>query len=210
MWSTLFSGKPRTIDNDDGVSEEELLRFVSRKYLKPHWLTANSIHHTNGGFVSGIGIHYGSSAITNGVHQQCAPHLIIGKRMPPQIFIRAADARPYEIQDMLPSDTRFKLLFFVGDLTEERIRELDALSNEMRDPSCFLQKYGYPEEEKAQSMFSIITIMSGDKEDVEFTQVPALLRPHWSKYVLPRSILRLCCQSIFIVSCWMTATSREA
>ncbi|OJA16622.1 hypothetical protein AZE42_06011 [Rhizopogon vesiculosus] len=104
--------------------------------------------------------------------------------MPPQIFVRAADARPYEIQDMLPSDTRFKLLFFVGYLTDERVRELDALSGKMRDPSCFLQKYGYPTEGTAQSMFSIITIMSGDKEDVEFTRVPALFRPHWSNVLL--------------------------
>ena len=44
---------------------------------------------------------------------------------------------PYKIQDVLPSDTRFKLLFFIDYLTEERIRELDALSNEMQDPSCF-------------------------------------------------------------------------
>jgi phenol 2-monooxygenase len=101
--------------------------------------------------------------------------------MPPQIFVRAADARPCDIQDMLPSDTRFKLLFFVGYLTEERVRELDSLSDELRDPSCFLQKYGYPTEGTAQSMFSIITIVSGDKEDVEYTRVTPLLRPHWSK-----------------------------
>jgi phenol 2-monooxygenase len=103
--------------------------------------------------------------------------------MPPQIFVQTADARPRDIQDMLPSDTRFKLLFFVGYLTEERVRELRVLSDKMKRPSCFLQKYGYPTEGKAQSMFSIITIMSGSKEDAEFTQVPLLLRPHWSRYV---------------------------
>jgi phenol 2-monooxygenase len=139
--------------------------------------------------ISGIHVHYASSAITNELHQHLAPHLIIGERMPPQIFVGAADARPYEIQDMLPSNTRFKLLLFVGYLTKERVRELDALSGEMQDPACFLQKYGYSAEGTAQSMFSIITIMSGDKEDVEFTRLPTLLRPHWSKYVLPRFTL---------------------
>lgn len=166
--STLFSGKPKTADNDDGVSHEE-------------FLNAFQIY---GGFITGIGVHYVSSGITSEIHQQCAPHLIIGERMPPQVFIRAADARPYEIQDMLPSDTRFKLLFFVGYVTEERVGELDALSDKLRDPSCFLQKYGYPTEGTAQSMFSIITIMSGDKENVEFTQVPELFRPHWSNVLL--------------------------
>ena len=128
------------------------------------------------------------------MHQQFAPHLIIGERMPPQIFVHAADARPRDIQDMLPSDTRFKVLFFVGFLTEERMGELNALCDEMKGPSCFLQKYGYPTEGTAQAMFSIITIMSGDKEDVEFTRVPLLLRPHWSRYVLPIFTLHLCRQ----------------
>ncbi|OAX36141.1 hypothetical protein K503DRAFT_793556 [Rhizopogon vinicolor AM-OR11-026] len=166
--SSLFTGKQRIAGNDDGLSHEEF----------------RSAFKINSGFISGIGIHYASSAITNGKHQRCAPHLIIGERMPPQIFVCAADACPCEIQDMLPSDTRFKLLFFVGYLTEERARELDALSDEMRDPSCFLQKYGYPMEGTVQSMFSIITIVSGDKEDVEFTRVPTLLRPHWSNVLL--------------------------
>ncbi|OJA19065.1 hypothetical protein AZE42_12575 [Rhizopogon vesiculosus] len=167
-YAALFSGKPSTINDDEGMSHE----------------TFSSVIEVSGGFISGIGIHYASSAITNETHQQCVPHLIIGERMPPQIFVRAADGRPYEIQDILPSDTRFKLLFFVGNLTEERVRELDALSDEMRDPSCFLQKYGYPTEGTAQSMFSIITIVSGDKDDVKFTRVPAFFRPHWSNVLL--------------------------
>ncbi|KAG2144347.1 FAD binding domain-containing protein [Suillus clintonianus] len=167
-FSTLFSGKPRTVDNDDGVSHEQFLRAFQ----------------AGGGFTSGIGVHYMPSAITNATHQQCAPHLIIGERMPPQVFVRAADARPYDIQDMIPSDTRFKLLFFVGHLTEDRVRELKFLSEGLSDPSSFLQKYGYPSQGVAQSMFDIITIMSGDKGEIEYTRVPALLRPHWSKVLL--------------------------
>ena len=66
-----------------------------------------------GGFTSGIGVHYGSSVITNTEYQQLASSLIIGERMLPHVFIRAADARPFNIQDMLPADTRFKLLVFI-------------------------------------------------------------------------------------------------
>jgi phenol 2-monooxygenase len=180
--STLFSEMPRT--GDDNGGSHELARSVVQKSSELPWLTISSAIRAGGSLTSGIGVHYASSAITNDMHQQCAPHLIVGERMPPQIFVRAADARPYEIQDMLPSDTRFKLLFFIGYLTEERVKELNALSDEMRRTSCFLQKYGYPTEGTTQGMFSIITIMSGDKEDVEYTRVPTLFRPHWSKYVL--------------------------
>jgi len=181
------------MDNDDGVSHEQFLKFVLWKSSELSRLTTNRAFQAGGGFTSGIGVHYMSSAITNEIHQKYAPHIIIGERMPPQIFVRVADGRPYDIQDMLPSDTRFKLLFFVGYLTEERVRELNTLSEEMKNYSCFLQKYGYPSEGTTQAMFDIITIMSGDKEDAEFTRVPALLRSHWSKYVLSKFTLCLCC-----------------
>ena len=39
--------------------------------------------------------------------------------MVPHIFLSAADARPVNIHDKLPADTRFKILVFVGDITDE-------------------------------------------------------------------------------------------
>ena len=128
--------------------------------------------------------------------------------MLPQIFLHAADARPRDIHDILPADTRFKLLFFVGLLTEERVAELNVLCDKLRAPSCFLQKYGHLAEGTTENMFSIITIMSGKKEDVEFSRVPTLLRPHWSRYVLKiYSVSRLPIH--FIAFYWMTPTFRD-
>ena len=44
--------------------------------------------------------------------------------MPFHIFVRAADIRPVKIQDLLPADVQFKVLFFVGNLMEARVVEL--------------------------------------------------------------------------------------
>jgi phenol 2-monooxygenase len=101
--------------------------------------------------------------------------------MLPQIFVRVADARPIEIQDMLPSDTRFKLLLFVGLLTSEQLGKVRRLAEDFELPTSFLQKYGYPEHDKAQSMFDIIPITSGKKDDVNYLDLPLTLRTHWSK-----------------------------
>jgi phenol 2-monooxygenase len=101
--------------------------------------------------------------------------------MLPQIFVRAADARPVDIQDMLPADTRFKLLLFVGLLTPEKLTSVRRLAEEMQLPTSFLQKYGYPTEGKAQSMFDIIPITAGQKDDVNFLDLPLVFRSHWSK-----------------------------
>jgi hypothetical protein len=73
---------------------------------------------TFGGFTSGIGIHYPPSAITRVTVSDddgTAGRLIPGRRVPPQTVLRAADARTYEMQDLLPADARFKLLVFAGD-----------------------------------------------------------------------------------------------
>ncbi|KAF8555665.1 hypothetical protein OG21DRAFT_1483710 [Imleria badia] len=167
-FATLFSGKPRTAENADGVTHEQFMEAF----------------HTFGGFMSGVGIQYSSSAIVDPKHQKCAENLIIGQRMPPQIFVCAADIRSVEIQDLLPSDIRFKVLFFVGNLTETRVAELKLLAEELSKPSSFLHKYS--PDGNISTVFDIITITAGKKDDITYNYllVPAFFRPHWSKVLL--------------------------
>ena len=112
-------------------------------------------------------------------HQKCAQKLIIGQRMHPQIFVRAADIRPIEIQDLLPADVRFKALFFVGNLTETRSAELDLLAEELSKPSSVLHRFSV--DGNISTVFDIITIIAGKKDDIIYLGVPAFFRPHWSK-----------------------------
>ncbi|KIJ65495.1 hypothetical protein HYDPIDRAFT_110592 [Hydnomerulius pinastri MD-312] len=165
-FSALFSGKPRTMDNEDGVSHEQFFRAFQ----------------TFGGFTSGIGVHYSPSAIVDVKHQKSAKNLVIGQRMPPQIFVRAADSRPIEIQDMLPADIRFKVLVFVGLLTETQIDKVNLLAEELNKPSSFLHRY--TADGKVSSTFDIVTITAGKKDDANYLIVPALFRSHWSKVLL--------------------------
>lgn len=140
---------------------------------------------TFGGFTSGIGIHYAPSTITDITYQSLTPNLPIGQRILPQTLIRAADSRPYELQDLCPADTRFKILIFLGDISDpsqaERARKLaEALGK----PESFLSKYG-----RAKSgvvgwkAFDLLTICATRKEVVNYLDVPSFLRPHWTKLV---------------------------
>jgi len=132
-----------------------------------------------GGFTSGIEIQYSPSAIVDPKHQKCAESLIIGKRMLPQIFVRAADIRPVDIQDMLPADARFKVLFFVGNLTETRAAELRLLAEELSKPLSAFRKYSA--DGNISTVFDVITIAAGTKDDTNHLVVPAFFRPHWTK-----------------------------
>lgn len=161
-FSALFSGKPRTEDNADGVTHEEFLE----------------VFQTFGQFTSGIGIHYQESAIVDSSGQQHAKGLIVGqvrstffffyqsssiltrleKRLIPSTILRAADCRPYQIQDLTPSDTRFKLIIFCGDSKDPAQKtKLESLARELDSETGFVKKFT-PEGAPFDSVFDILTI----------------------------------------------------
>lgn len=131
-----------------------------------------------------MGIQYAQSPIVNPSHQSVARNLVIGQRMLPQMFVRAADARPYELHDMMPADSRFKVLVFAGDTSRQAQRDKVArLAEAMGKPDGFLRRYA-PGGEVA-AMFDIISISSAKKTNVRYNELPELFRPHWSRYVCP-------------------------
>ncbi|EIW58510.1 uncharacterized protein TRAVEDRAFT_58730 [Trametes versicolor FP-101664 SS1] len=165
-FSKLFSGKPRTEDNQDGVSHEEFLEAFQ----------------TFGLFTSGIGVHYQPSAITHAKHQDLASTLVIGERMVPHVFVRAADARPYDIQDVLPADARFKILVFTGVITDPaQAARAAALAEEMDAPGSFYHRFGH---ENPARVFDVLSVSAAKKEDVNYTDLPKFFRQHWSKVLL--------------------------
>ncbi|KAG8746067.1 hypothetical protein FRC10_006170 [Ceratobasidium sp. 414] len=164
-FSALFSGKAQSAGNTDGVSHHQ---FVS-------------VFQTFGAFTSGIGIHYAPSTIVDPSHQSLASKLVVGQRLIPQMIIRTADARPFEIQDLVPSDIRFKVLVFAGD-TKDPIQKarLQALADELEKPERFYKKYT-PQGAPIDTVFEILTVSTMTKTTADYTDLPPTLRTHWSK-----------------------------
>jgi phenol 2-monooxygenase len=105
--------------------------------------------------------------LVEAAHQAAAPNLIIGQRLLPHTLVRAADAREVNIQDLAPSDARFKLFVFPGG---EHAQKVAAY---LSQPECFFNKH--------RDAFDVITVLQGSKSTVNYLEVPAVLRPHWSK-----------------------------
>ncbi|KAG8221073.1 putative phenol hydroxylase [Butyriboletus roseoflavus] len=167
MWAALVTKKPQTSDDSEGVAREQLQKM----------------YQTVGSFTSGIGVHYGPSVAVIDKHQSLATNLIIGERVPPQVFLRGADARAYELQDLLPSDFRYKLLVFTGDLRDSLQQErIESMARDLQQPECFLMRYA--SSKSSNSRFDIITISKGKKAEFDFTKIPSLLRSHWSKALI--------------------------
>ncbi|KAF8670690.1 hypothetical protein AX14_005810 [Amanita brunnescens Koide BX004] len=164
-YANLFSEKPQTADNPTGVSQE-----VFQRVLK-----------TAAGFFSGIGVHYGDSAIVNSKHQSHAKHLVIGERLPPQTVVCVADGRPYELQDLLPSDARFKVLIFAGNtLCVEQLSRVTVLADQLLSVSGILSRYA-PRDMGLFSIFDILTLSMAPLKMTRVDELPKCLRPHWLK-----------------------------
>lgn len=128
-----------------------------------------------GGLTSGVGVHYNRSMIISASHH--SSKLIVGERLPPQILLYAADYRPIEIQLLCPSNTRFKIFIFCGDLdVEARNMDLKALAEDL----CGSDGMSGRLPDGAVEMF---VVMKGKKETADYMQVPKALRPSWDRSV---------------------------
>ena len=88
--------------------------------------------------------------------------------MLPHVFVRAASSQPIEIHDMLPADTRFKILVFAGNMANEADRtKLEALGEELNKPESFLRRYGRSDSGKWQ-VFDLVCFSSAKKDAVGF------------------------------------------
>ncbi|KAG8681363.1 hypothetical protein FRC08_015689, partial [Ceratobasidium sp. 394] len=152
-------------NNLDGVSHQEFL----------------DAFHSFGNFMSGIGVQYPPSLVVDPSHQSLASKLAIGQRLAPQTIIRTADARPFEIQDLIPADIRFRILIFAGN-TKDPIQKsrLQALADEMEKPERFYKKYT-PQGTPVDTVFEILSISTMTKLTGAYTDLPSTLRTHWSK-----------------------------
>jgi len=181
MWSTLFCGKPLTEEHNDGVSPQHFIKWDYATNSLVLLLIPRGFRTFQTDFTSGVELHYNPSVAVNDRNQELASGLILGKRVPPCKFMRAADAWPFELQDLLPSDFLFKLLVFTGEFDDPlQQARVESMVADMQKPDSFLNRYATPEDPR----FDIITISKGRKETFNLFLLPTLLRSHWSKWVL--------------------------
>jgi len=84
---------------------------------------------------------------------------------------------PVEIQDLCPSNTRFKIFIFAGNLLSEVLSQnLKTLAEGLRGRDGVLRGFD-------DDIFDIITVLQGKKEMVDYLKVPSILRSSWDKCV---------------------------
>lgn len=181
MFSKLVETKPSQTEIDDSFAHTQMMRYISPSItlLSIELMFHRSVLQAFGEFTSGLAVHYAPSAIVDISNQSLASKLIIGKRVPPQAFIRASDGRPFEMQDLLPADTRFKVLIFAGDTNQTgQMQRVKACAEQLRRPDAFFERLGGDD---ATKVFSILIIASVSIFAVDFTALIRAFQTHWSQ-----------------------------
>ncbi|KAI8938376.1 hypothetical protein NX059_004271 [Plenodomus lindquistii] len=195
-FSRLFSGRPaKNVLDEEGVSMEEFKQtFLKGKEDLTPWgripltLLGNL-------FASGLFVEYGASMLvakpgdateqgdgtdvssrTNTVgKQELATGIPMGVRFPNCKVLNQSDARPWDFQQLLRSDGRFRIIVFAGNIVDEKQSARLRAFCERMVASSFLVPH-------LHKNIAVLTLHSAKRTEVELLRdFPDVLHPFDAK-----------------------------
>lgn len=177
--SRMFSGRPDV--SGGGVNLSDFQAYFER----------------GNEFASGTTVDYPSSDLVKKPHEECeqqyeekdkistkkyyssfATKAAIGKRFDSAIVQTQSDTKPIHIADIMPSDGRWRIVFFCGDIVQNKLLldELEEISSEMLKDDFFVKKYT-PATSKLDSVIHTFLIHASKRKDLEWNDIPNAFRP---------------------------------
>lgn len=139
-------------------------------------------------FASGTSVDYPASELVGKAggtvigDRSLAEKMSIGERMPSYKMVNVEDARPWWLDEKTPSDGRWRILIFAGDVGESKQKEnLDRLAAFLDSPDGPVRKYT-PGHLDVDAVIDILTIISTPRCEIESEVFPDILRPRKGKY----------------------------
>ncbi|KAF1980310.1 hypothetical protein BU23DRAFT_495713 [Bimuria novae-zelandiae CBS 107.79] len=181
-FSRLFSGRPaKDIMDKEGIDLTTFKEVFEKGNL----------------FASGCAVDYGSSPIVAKMSypgnarsdclvgkQDLAPNVPIGMRIPSHRILNQSDARPWHLQELLPSDGAWRVLVFAGDILEPaQFSRYSAFGKALSSPDSFVNQHKPKGAEGGLgSLFEILTIHSSPRAKVELLSLPEVFHPYSPEY----------------------------
>lgn len=175
--SRLFSGKPHLPgQDDDGVSLEEFRKVFEKGKA----------------FASGCIIDYNPSCLEIKPAEfgkkdefgdlkyvnPLASKITIGTRFDSAQVLSQSEATPHHLADAMPSDGRFRIVYFAGDFKNNAAltEKMNVLGEYLSSESSFIRKYT-PSGAKIDSLIEVLTVHASPRTSVEWFEFPQSLRP---------------------------------
>ncbi|MFK4754207.1 MULTISPECIES: FAD-dependent monooxygenase [Oceanospirillaceae] len=169
-FSRMFSAKPKSADNPDGVDPAEFQRYFQ----------------LFGKYTAGVSIQYKPSImVSDGQHQHLASGLTVGKRFHSAPVVRHGDAKPVQLGHCHTANGAYRIYAFGGSA--------DAMSDQCgvkalceflaNDASSPLQQYT-PAGADADAVIDVRAVFNQHHQAVETGTIHPVLAPQKGKYGL--------------------------
>ncbi|KAF4636696.1 hypothetical protein G7Y89_g1386 [Cudoniella acicularis] len=184
-FSRLFSGRPaKDVMDETGISMQEFKDAFEKGNL----------------FASGVAVDYGASILVakdgDAAEQgdgtdvsvskeggriigksDLATNIKMGMRFPSFQVLNQADARPWQFQEWLKSDGRWRIVVFAGNVSvPTQKKRIDSLGASLSAPDSFLHRFT-PKDKPIDSVIEIFTIHSAKRAETELFDFPEIMRP---------------------------------
>ncbi|KAA8915395.1 hypothetical protein TRICI_002473 [Trichomonascus ciferrii] len=158
--SRMFSSKP-----GDGVDLSEFQKYFQK----------------GNEFASGTTVDYCPSLIVkkpSGEYKSpLATNIPVGARLDTAIVQTQSDTKPVHLADVMPSDGRWRLVFFPGDIVKKNLYEkLTDISSKLISKNAFIKKYT-PASCRLDSIIDLVMVHASDRKDLDWLEVPEAFRP---------------------------------
>lgn len=157
-FTRLFSSKPTSNNAPDGFSK--------------YFAQASS-------YTAGLTSKYSDSQITDAQNskQERAPKIVVGMRLPSAQVVRHSDSEAMQLLRALPSDGRWRIILFPGDIvsqkTRDRLQNVATYLDSEKGPIRSLT----PRDQDLDSVIEVLVVPKGDRFALEQKDIPNIYRP---------------------------------
>ncbi|MCY0963780.1 FAD-dependent monooxygenase [Parathalassolituus penaei] len=168
-FSAMFSAKPKSADNPDGVDPAEFQRYFQ----------------LFGKYTAGVSIQYRPSIMVgSGTHQALATGLTVGKRFHSAPVVRQGDAKPVQLGHCHTANGAYRVYAFAGKDEPFSARcGVKALCDFLASPESPVQRYT-PAGADADSVIDVRAVFQQHHQTVETALIPEALAPRKGRYGL--------------------------
>jgi len=172
-WAKMFSDRPKEgadAEGSEGVDPKEFQKYFVKQ----------------GRFTAGMGTHYQPSMICGeSTHQYLAEGFVIGMRFHSAPVIRLTDARPVHLGHAGKADGRWRLYAFAGaEDTASPGSGLGALCEFLEHSADSPVRQYTRAQQGIDSVFDLRAIFQQGFRQLDFADMPSLLKPRKGRYGL--------------------------
>lgn len=110
--------------------------------------------------------------------QALASKVEVGKRIPSYKVLNQSDARPWHLQERLPSNGTWRVVIFPGDISNSTQKQrLDKLGERLGDANSFLKRFT-PAGAKYDSVIEVLAVHAAPRQSVTIFDFPEVFRPY--------------------------------